>query len=51
MNFAFYESQNKYLHFHASQKQRSYKMSKTLRYPHFVKQSASIKLTRVLQTL
>ena len=53
MKFAFHKSQNKYLRFHVSQKQeaRSYEMSKTLHYPHFVKQSASIKLTRVLQTL
>ena len=40
--FAFHESRNKYLRFHASQKQRSYKMSKTLRQSHVLKQSASI---------
>ena len=33
-NFAFHESRNKYLRFHATRKYRSYKMS--------VKQSASI---------
>ena len=40
-NFAFHESRNKYLSFHSSQKKRSYRMSKTLRLSHFVKQSAS----------
>ena len=29
-NFAFHESRNKYLLFHATKKYRSYKMSKTL---------------------